>query len=133
MAFATRGLAPLLFVYDMDESITFYRDGLGFTLVATSGPPPIGWAMLIRGDVTIMLNSEWEHGDPRRPTTRPPRRDHKVSLYLGCDDVDAAHAELAARGVAAAPPKTASYGMRQLLITDPDGFDLVLQHPAKPG
>ncbi len=33
-----RGLAPLLQVLDMPTSIAFYRDVLGFEIVATSTP-----------------------------------------------------------------------------------------------
>ncbi|HYL91892.1 MAG TPA: VOC family protein, partial [Alphaproteobacteria bacterium] len=48
MAIDVRGLAPLLQVFDMPTSIAFYRDVLGFEVVATSQPGKerFGWALL---------------------------------------------------------------------------------------
>jgi len=44
-----QGLAPLLQVFDMPASVHFYRDLLGFELVATSRPGDhFDWALLRR-------------------------------------------------------------------------------------
>ena len=48
------------------------------------------------------------------------------TLYFGCADVDEAYKDLRARWPGVKEPKTASYGMRQMYITDPDGFSLAL-------
>ena len=36
-----------------------------------------------------------------------------------------------AQGVRASPPKVAPYGMRQLYLSDPDGYGLCFQHPVE--
>jgi uncharacterized glyoxalase superfamily protein PhnB len=48
-------------------------------------------------------------------------------LYFGCPDVDGAYRHLKAKGVAVDPPKVAWYGMKQLYLTDPDGFGICFQ------
>ena len=122
-------IAPLIQVFDMPKSVAFYRDVLGFELVATSEPGPhFDWAMLKHGGATIMLNTKYER-DQRPPQPEPPAGRDDFTLYFGCADVDAAYAEL--RGKCDVdPPVTMHYGMRQLNVRDPDGFHLCFQHPA---
>ena len=73
--------------------------------------------------------------DDERPTREEhlrlrPHRD--ACLFFGCPDVDAACAELTARGVTIdQPPKVAPYGMKQMYIHDPDGFGLCFQWKAQ--
>ena len=55
---------------------------------------------------------------------------HDAAIYFGCPDVDAAFAYLWAKGVRAKEPQTAFYGMRQLYVSDPDGYTLCFQWPA---
>jgi len=69
---------------------------------------------------------------------RPPAPDlarfathEDTCLYFGCPDVDAAYAYLRARGVAAKEPHVAPYGMKQLYLSDPDGYSICFQWPAK--
>jgi glyoxylase I family protein len=131
MAFEIEGLCPLLQVFDMLEAVAFYRDRLGFEIVAQS--PLVekpyrhfNWVHLKRGSAELMLNTAYEADE--RPPARDNRRSHNDTiLYLGCPDVDAAYAELKAAGVASSPPTVARYGMKQLYFTDPDGFGICLQ------
>jgi glyoxylase I family protein len=50
MAVEVRGVCPLLQVYDMPASLRFYRDTLGFEVVATSpnlgGEDKVHWCLL---------------------------------------------------------------------------------------
>jgi glyoxylase I family protein len=41
--------------------------------------------------------------------------------------VDGAYQQLVAKGLAINPPKVAWYGMKQLYLTDPDGFGICFQ------
>jgi glyoxylase I family protein len=52
-----------------------------------------------------------------------------TTLYFGCEDVDAAYAELRVRGVAAKEPIVSDYGMKQVYLKDPDGYEICLQRP----
>ena len=134
-AIEIRGMAPLLQVFDMPASIRFYRDVLGFQLVSTSEPPrsddDVGWALLRRGGVEVMLNTAHDGG--RRPAAPDPARvaaHRDTALFFGCEDLDAAYAHLRAHGADPEPPFVQSYGMRQLYVRDPDGYTLCFQWPA---
>jgi glyoxylase I family protein len=135
MAIRPNGLVPLLQVYDMPEAIRFYRDALGFSVASASEEIEAAegryfhWALLRLGGAELMLNTAYDANE------RPPERDAArwrghadTGLFIGCDDLDAVHALLASRGVAVDPPKLAAYGMRQLYVTDPDGYVLCFQH-----
>lgn len=132
MAFDVRGVCPLLEVFDMPRSIAFYRDVLGFEVVKTSAPGErFDWALLRKDDAELMLNTAYE--DDERPPAPDPARvsgHADITLFFGCPDVDAAYAHLRARGVEVPPPSTTGYGMKQLTVTDPDGFALCFQWPA---
>lgn len=126
-------LCPMLMVFDMEVSLRFYVDILGFEVHQRAGQEnDIGWVWLKRGDLDLMLNTQFEL--PDRPQQRERARvdaHGDTVIYLGCPDVDAAYRELIAKGVKCDPPKVAPYGMKQLYLTDPDGFAICLQweHP----
>lgn len=130
MTITIEGFAPLLEVFDMPRSLRFYRDVLGFQLIAQSGPgDDFGWGHLRLGDVELMLNTAYDDNDQRPPEPDPARvRTHgDTGLYFGCRDLDAAYAHLRACGVQAEPPKVAPYGMKQVWLKDPDGYTVCLQ------
>jgi catechol 2,3-dioxygenase-like lactoylglutathione lyase family enzyme len=134
MAIEIRGMAPLLQVFDMPTSIAFYRDVLRFEVVTTSKPrgEHFDWALLRLNGVELMLNTAYEE-DARPPAPDPARiaAHDDTAIYFGCPDVDTAYAYLRAHGVAANEPKVAHYGMKQLYLRDPDGYNLCFQWPAK--
>ena len=132
MAITLNGSAPLFEVFDMPTSFAFYRDAIGFEIVATNkeidtDPAQVAWAWLRLNDVDLMLNTAYEEGE------RPPERDPSLvfgrgmCFYVGCPDVDSAYEHLRARGIDVKPPKLAKYGMKQLYVRDPDGYSLCFQ------
>jgi glyoxylase I family protein len=131
------GLTPLLQVFDMPTSLSFYRDVLGFEVVSTSTPrgqDDFDWCLLQRDGIAMMLNAAYEHGS--RPPVRDPARiaAHKdAALFFACPDVDGAFAALRAKGVTTNAPTIASYGMKQLYFRDPDGYEVCLQWPTTAG
>ncbi|MDC8014017.1 VOC family protein [Tahibacter soli] len=131
MPLELRHVCPLLQVFDMPTSLAFYRDTLGFSIDASSSPGDhADWVQLRLGDAYLMLNTRYEAHD--RPATPDPARvaaHDDTGLYFGCPDVDAAYAFLRERGVDARPPTVAPYGMKQLYVTDPDGYALCFQWP----
>jgi glyoxylase I family protein len=134
MAIELRGLTPLLQVYDMPRSIRFYRDVLGFEVVAHS--PQLGedffhWVWLRLGEAELMLNTAYENNRPPSPDARRVAAHRDTDLFFGCPDVDAAYEHLRSKGLEVKPPKVASYGMKQLSLSDPDGYELWFQWPAK--
>ena len=136
MAINTSGVAPLLQVYDMPTSVRFYRDVLGFEVVSTSpvlGEDRFHWALLRLGDAEVMLNTAYEFDSERPPVPDAGRvaAHGDTGLYFGCPDVDAAYQELRNRGAAVNKPVVAPYGMKQLYLHDPDGYNLCFQWSAK--
>lgn len=132
MALMLRGVTPLLEVFDMPRSIAFYRDVLGFEVVETSQPgTDFTWARLKLNDAELMLNSAYEaHDRPQVPDPTRVAGHADTELFFGCPDLDAACVHLRANGLDVDEPVVRDYGMRQLWLTDPDGFRLCLQRPA---
>jgi glyoxylase I family protein len=133
MAIELNGSAPLFEVFDMPASFAFYCGVLGFEVLHTNKQPDtdpahVDWAWLRRNGVDLMLNTADDPDD--RPTVRPHRVfGTGVCLYIGCPDVDAMYEHLRASGVDAPAPKIAPYGMKQLYVRDPDGYNLCFQWP----
>jgi catechol 2,3-dioxygenase-like lactoylglutathione lyase family enzyme len=132
VALNVHGVCPLIQVFDMPASLAFYCDVLGFEIVATSSSAPdCDWAWLKLGGADVMLNTAYEKGD--RPSSPDPGRikaHEDTALFFSCPDVDAAYAHLRGKGVAARPPVVQAYGMKQLYIHDPDGYNLCFQWKA---
>jgi catechol 2,3-dioxygenase-like lactoylglutathione lyase family enzyme len=132
MPIELQGLAPLLQVFDMPASVHFYRDILGFELVTASRPGDhFDWALLRLNGVEVMLNTAYEAGS-RPPAPDPARATAHADtgLFFGCADLDGACAHLRAHGLPVEDPAIRPYGMRQLCVTDPDGYSLCFQWPA---
>lgn len=132
MSLQVEGMAPLLQVFDMPASLAFYRDLLGFERVDDSGAGDASdWVWLRLHGVDLMLNTAYE-SDSRPPAPDPARiaAHRDTGLFFGCRDVDGAYAYLLANGLKPDPPKIQDYGMKQLYITDPDGYVLCFQWTA---
>ena len=124
-------MTPLIQVFNMPRALGFYRDILGFQVVAKSGDgDELSWVCLRLNSVDLMLNDQYEPG--HEPAAPPPERIrwHKdTCLYFSCPDPDAAYEFLKSKGVDLKPPKVAPYGMKQLYLRDPDGYGLCFQCP----
>jgi catechol 2,3-dioxygenase-like lactoylglutathione lyase family enzyme len=131
MTLQVNGVTALLEVFDMPTSIAFYRDALGFDVLQTSGPgDDFTWALLALDGTHLMLNTAYDEGE------RPPEREGgrvaahaDTALFFHSPDLDAAYDHLCAKGVDVEEPLLRDYGMRQMWLTDPDGFRLCFQWP----
>jgi glyoxylase I family protein len=136
MSIDIQGMTPLLQVFDMSASLKFYCDVLGFEVVQTDNSttaPHHNWVWLRRNGVDLMLNTAYEYDE--RPPAPDPRRvaSHRdVALFFGAPDVDAVYVHLRAQGIDVKEPAVAPYGMKQLFLRDPDGFELCFQWRANP-
>ncbi len=122
MALTVNGLVPLLEVFDLPKAVAFYRDVLGFELIAGD---ETWWCMLKLGEATLMLNTAYERDE--RPPEPPPecvRAHADTSLYFSSPDLDGIYAHLRAKGWAVTAPEVTSYGMKQVSTKDPDGFQI---------
>jgi catechol 2,3-dioxygenase-like lactoylglutathione lyase family enzyme len=108
------GAATVLVVSDIARSIEHYRDTLGFAITFEYGKPTF-YACLCRDEVSLHLLAA-------RQTKRLPGNG---GICVFVKDVDAVHAELAARGAnVLKPPQDYDYGMRDFGVLDLDGNQL---------
>ena len=131
MDLQVKGMTPLIQVFDMPQSLHFYRDRLGFRLVNRSGETDdCGWALLRLNGVEIMLNTIYEPGD--RPPSPDPARNAAhgdLCFFFPCADVDVVYRQLRAAGFPVKEPVVRDYGTKQVNISDPDGYELCFQMP----
>jgi uncharacterized glyoxalase superfamily protein PhnB len=119
-----RELVPLLFVQDIERSVAFYRNGLGFEVCARWAPDgKLAWCRIQRDASAVMLQQASEEDGPAEG------RGRGTGFFFICDDVDALYSELSARGVQVGPPQVAFYGMKQIFMADPDGYELCFETP----
>ena len=128
MTISIDGMTPLIQVFSMRRSLAFYRDLLGFEVQMDSGGgDDASWVWIGRDGINLMLNDQYEPGHV--PPECPPERvrwHSDTSLFFG-GDPDAIHGYMTAKGLSPKPPINTSYGMRQLSVTDPDGYNLCFQ------
>jgi predicted enzyme related to lactoylglutathione lyase len=109
-----RGLELLfLEVNNLEESIAFYSDQLGFDVCThtPAGEPPM--ATLRAGELRITLAQHLE---------AMLRRGRGVHLFLGVDDVDHYYQRLKDRGALVQPPIDEGWGGRFITLQDPDKY-----------
>jgi len=117
-------VVPLLFVDEIERSLRFYVQQLGFHLTESWAPrEAIEWCRIERGGAELMLQQMCDEDRFASP------RGDGVVFYIHCDSADALYEELSSRGLTVQPPETAFYGMRQLCLTDSDGYSLCFQNP----
>jgi uncharacterized glyoxalase superfamily protein PhnB len=103
--------ATIFTVRDIGASLAYYRDALGFDVTFQYGEPTY-YVCLCRDEVALHL----------RTAREPNWTAGNNALCIFVDDVDALHAELAARGAQIVkPPQDYAYGMRDFDVIDPNG------------
>ena len=118
---------PFFGVTDIEASLRFYVNGLGFTMTqkwASEGR--IRWCWLELGDAALMLQEYWKDGRPGGGPDGPLGLG--VSICFMCADAIGVYHDAIARGLAPARP----YVGNRLWVTsftDPDGYRLDFESP----
>ena len=119
---------PVLHVKDVDASLRFYIDKLGFTSPwRYDEGGKVFVAQVDRQGCALILSSQW------------PQKVGKGLVFISLNvephshqaskaAVDAVRAELESRG---APVKDGSWGYRLIVVDDPDGNELFFNYPAE--
>ncbi len=105
-------------VDDQETSLRFWTETIGFELVTDQTYGPERWIEVAPPDHRVLLVLSPRHGARQEPASeRLPHSD----LFFTCDDIEATHAELSARGVTfPAPPARQHFGWWSL-FADPEG------------
>ena len=109
--------AYVLAVHDLSGTAAYFADILGFSREWADGD---NWAALMRGGVRVMLGN--------CPDALAPAAlgDHSYFAFLATDDVDALHAEFAARGaIILAAPADKPWGWREMAVATPEGHRMM--------
>jgi uncharacterized glyoxalase superfamily protein PhnB len=118
---------PLLNVIDCARSVVFYRDVLGFSVADTfEADGALAWALLKAGAAELMLNQNGRTGTERH--ARAGYTD--VVLYFQVASVHALHHELVRHGVTPSEPEAQAYGVDEMYLRDPDGYELAFTSPS---
>jgi catechol 2,3-dioxygenase-like lactoylglutathione lyase family enzyme len=127
---AIDSISPFFIVNRVHQSISFYRDKLGFEVTFQEPPPPDQdpfFAILSRDGAMIFLKGG---GDPLPNAQRYSWA--RWDAYLHVPDPDALAGEFSRRGTAFSEPlKDTHDGLRGFAITDPDGHVLFFGRPRK--
>ena len=116
---------PFLAVSDMEASIRYYVDGLGFEMTRKwIDKGKLRWCWLQRGGAALMLQEfQTEGNDAWAPEGKVGEG---VSIYFICKDALAIYHEVIARGVEASTPFVGN-AMWVTGMSDPDGYQLYFE------
>lgn len=111
---------PFFIVKDMQASLDFYLNKLGFTLANQWTPRgKIEWCWLQRGPVALMLQEPRSH--EKFDAVGP--KGNGVSICFQCEDALALYHEFSAKGVQTQEPFVGNR-MWVVCFADPDGYKL---------
>lgn len=116
-------IRPMLYVSDLQQSVLFYRDKLGFGFKGfwdgenrrvtnsyeEAGEPAYCAVTVADNSIGLHLDPDFEPGDAR------------IELSLQVEDVDAYYEKISQRGVAATDPREQPWGDKMFTLKDPDG------------
>ena len=127
-----RRAGAILAVRDVEDSIAFYRDQLGFTVEAEYDDPPYATLELAGSRLSLAEQGHAAEDRPGVELAAPvdlTRAD--VVLVVEVDDAKADYARLAAAGVRfLAEPYEPPWGGCRFFAVDPDGFLVEIEQPA---
>ncbi|HEV2176804.1 MAG TPA: VOC family protein [Terriglobia bacterium] len=120
-------VVPFLCVSDMNRSIRYYLDGLGFEIkYRWDVDGKLRWCWLTLGGAALMLQEFPKAGhDSWVPACKVGEG---VSLNFQCEDALAIYHEARPRGIEASEPQVGN-GMWSTGLSDPDGYRLYFASP----
>lgn len=119
---------PFFNVTDIEASLRFYVEGLGFGLKNHWAPEGrIRWCWLELGNASLMLQEYWRDG---QRGGAPDSLGQGVSICFMCADALSIYHDLISRGVAAQRPYVGN-GLWVTSVTDPDGYRLDFESPTE--
>ena len=119
------GISPVLLVSNLERSVAYYRDQLGFECEVYGDPPD--FAVAVRDQATILLAL---CGEPARIVPNWQIVHNIWNAYIRVDDVDSVYEEVQERGAGIDYTiYNAPHGFREFGVQDPDGHDIAFGQP----
>ena len=112
-------ITPMLYVDQVEPSLKFWTERLGFTVpVTVPDGDKIGFAILVKDNVELMLQSRHSMGDDRPKFM--PYTQAGLNLYVEVQDF--ADLQKRMRGADIVEPvRTTFYGMQEIVVKEPGG------------
>jgi len=127
-------ITPNLVVADMEKSLKFYRDVLGFSVSQTvPDKAPFIFAWMKRNDAELFLNVNMppQPGEPGLYAGKPIGGG-TLSLYLVMEGIDELYATVQQQQIPIVIAMHKQfYGMKEFAVHDPDGYLLIFAEEAK--
>jgi catechol 2,3-dioxygenase-like lactoylglutathione lyase family enzyme len=125
-------VGAILAVADVERSLAFYRDRLGFEVEAEYDDPP--YATLLLGETRLSLAEQGHPAEDRPGVEMAAPRDPSqanVVLVVEVDDARAEHARLGEASVHfLAEPYEPPWGGCRFFCLDPDGYLVEIEQQA---
>ena len=123
----TQAISPFFIVRNVDQTIAFYRDQLGFEIRFQQPTQNPFFAILGRDGAQIFVKSEKDIA----PLPNSKRHPHiRWDAFVFAPDPDALASEFADHGAAFSTPlKDTEDGLRGFEVRDPDGYILFFGRP----
>jgi len=120
-------VVPFLAVSNMERSLRYYLDGLGFVIQYKWEPDGrIRWCWMKLGGAAIMMQEYLREG---HHAFKPQGKlGEGVSLMFICEDAVAIYREVTARGIEASEPQVGN-AMWVTELIDPDGYRIAFESP----
>ena len=118
-------VAPFFLVSEMERSVKFYTEGLGFAIKykwVVDGK--LQWCWMELGGASMMLQEFKPHNN--RTWAALGKVGSGVSLCFICKDAIAYYRELQSRGIPSTEPQVGN-SMWEVSLTDPDGYNLTFE------
>ena len=114
------GVSPVLLVADLQRSVDYFSDRLGFECQVFGDPPNFATATRDAAVILIALSDQ-----PERLVPHWQIVDNMWDAYIRVDDADAIYAEVQERGASIDYTiYDAPHGFREFGVQDPDGHDI---------
>jgi len=122
MPYQFSSLTPNLIVADIERSLAFYRDVLGFSVVATVfKTTPYVFVIVRSGPVEVYLNAP-APATEEYPSLRGRPIGGSLTLFVRITGIRAAYESLKTCVPIEMPLEKKWYGVTEFACTDPDGY-----------
>jgi uncharacterized glyoxalase superfamily protein PhnB len=121
-------IAPVFLVGDVRRAAEYYRDRLGFELGDLFGEP-LEFTIVRRDAVRIALRRAGSSGTGSNRKWKP----EAIDAYIWVSDINRLYLQFVANGApVSGPPELQEYGIREVEVSDLDGYVLTFGQLVNP-